>query len=116
MCEGFLGIGPHFNLWWYFFAVTLLKKREKKQELSTPMGCIGIQLRNNWVSEYPAMRMSTSNKGWHSHWFYIKNDAVTPCQSSPSDSSKRSQNRRGSGESQRKIRRESRTMSPPSKF
>ena len=26
LCEGFLGIRPHFNLWWYFFAVTLLKK------------------------------------------------------------------------------------------
>ena len=22
------------------------------------------------------MRLSTSNKGWHSHWFYIKNDAA----------------------------------------
>ena len=42
LCEGFLGISPHFNLWWYFFAVTLLKKREKKQELNTLMGCAGI--------------------------------------------------------------------------
>ena len=42
LCEGFLGISPHFNLWWYFFAVTLLKKQEKKQELNTPMGCVGI--------------------------------------------------------------------------
>jgi len=24
------------------------------------------------------MRLSTSNKGWHSHWFYIKNDAAAP--------------------------------------
>jgi len=23
MCEGFLGISPHFDLWWHFFAVTL---------------------------------------------------------------------------------------------
>ena len=30
MCEGFLGIGPHFDLWRYFFAVILLKKWEKK--------------------------------------------------------------------------------------
>ena len=74
MCEGFLGISPHFDLWWYFFAVTLLKK----QELNTPMGCAGIQLRNNRVGEYPAMRLSTSNKGWHSHWFYIKNDMADP--------------------------------------
>ena len=24
------------------------------------------------------MRLSTSNKGWHLHWFYINNDAATP--------------------------------------
>ena len=90
LCEGFLGISPHFDLWWYFFAVTLLKKWEKKQELNVPMGCAGIQLRNNHVNEYPSMRLSTSNKGWHSHWFYVKNDVATPCQSSPGASSKRS--------------------------
>ena len=22
-CEGFLGISPHFDLWWHFFYVTL---------------------------------------------------------------------------------------------
>ena len=46
LCEGFLGISPHFDLWRYFFAVTLQKKREKsgRQELHMPMGCIGIEL------------------------------------------------------------------------
>ena len=43
-----------------------------------PMGCTGIHLRNNWVGEYPSMRLSTSNKGWHSQWFYLKNDADAP--------------------------------------
>ena len=42
------------------------------------MGCTGIQLRNNRVNEYPSMRLLTSNNGWHSHWFYVKNDAVAP--------------------------------------
>ena len=23
LCEGFLGISPHFDLWRYFFAITL---------------------------------------------------------------------------------------------
>jgi hypothetical protein len=81
LCEGFLGISPHFDLWWHFFAITLQKKREKKQELSTPMGCADIQLQNNWVSKYPSMWLSTSNKGWHSCWFYLKNYAAAPCQS-----------------------------------
>ena len=78
LCDGFLGISPHFDLWWYFFVVTLLKKREKKWELSMPMGCVGISLRNNQVNEYPSMRLSTSNKGWHSHWFYIKDNTAAP--------------------------------------
>ena len=78
LCEGFLGISPHFDLWWYFFAVTLLKKWEKRQELNVWMGCAGIQLRNNQVNEYPPMLLSTSNKGWHSHWFYVRNDAAAP--------------------------------------
>ena len=38
LSKGFLGISPHFDLWRYFFTVTLQMKREKKQELSTPMG------------------------------------------------------------------------------
>ena len=67
LCEGFLGISPHFDLWWHFFAITLLKKQEKKQELSVTMGCAGFQLHNNRVNEYPSMHLSTSNKGWHSH-------------------------------------------------
>ena len=46
LCEGFLGISPHFDLWRHFFAVTLQKKREKsgRQELHMPMGCADIQL------------------------------------------------------------------------
>ena len=67
LCEGLLGISPHFDLWWYLFIVNLLKKRVGKQELSMPVGCAGIHLRNNRVNEYPLMRLSTSNKGWLLH-------------------------------------------------
>jgi hypothetical protein len=40
-----------------------------------PMGCIGICLRNNWAKEYISMKLSLLNKGWHSQWFYLKNNA-----------------------------------------
>ena len=30
LCKGFLGISPHFDLWWYLFVVNLLKKRGQK--------------------------------------------------------------------------------------
>ena len=49
-----------------------------RQELHKPMGCADIQLQNNWVGEYPSMWLSTYNKGWHSQWFYLKNDAAAP--------------------------------------
>ena len=42
------------------------------------MGCAGISLHNNRVNEYPLMHLSTSNKGWHLHWFYIKDDVAAP--------------------------------------
>ena len=63
LCEGFLGISLHFDLWWYLFAVNLSKKQVGKQELSMPMGCASIHLCNNRTNDYPLMRLSTSNKG-----------------------------------------------------
>ena len=44
LCEGYLGIKPHFEMWRYFFSVSLHKKRERSGDLSVPMGCIGIHL------------------------------------------------------------------------
>ena len=68
-----VGINPHFDLWQHLFAVHLLKKR-----VGVPVGCAGIHFRNNRADAYPSMRLSTSNKGWHSQWFYVKDDAATP--------------------------------------
>ena len=116
LCEGFLGISPHFDLWRYFFAVTLLKKREKKQELNVLMGCAGIQLCNNRVNEYPSMCLSTSNKGWHSHWFYVKDDIAAPMPAFSRCLIKEVLESWRKWGSRIKIRRKSRTISPPSKF
>jgi hypothetical protein len=45
LCEGFLGIEPHFKLWKYFFSVSLQKKKgEKGEDLSVPIGCTSIHL------------------------------------------------------------------------
>jgi hypothetical protein len=50
LCEGYLGIEPHFKLWKYFFAVSLQKKRENKgKDLSVPIGCASIHLRGHRV-------------------------------------------------------------------
>ena len=63
LCEGFLGIDPHFDMWRHLFAVNLLKKRVDKQELHALVGCASIHLCNNWAEVYPLIRLSTSNKG-----------------------------------------------------
>lgn len=41
LCEGYLGIGPHFNLWRYFFAISLLKTKGKggRPDQHWAMGC-----------------------------------------------------------------------------
>jgi hypothetical protein len=82
--RGYLGIKPHFKMWRYCFSVPLLKKREKNRlDLLVSMGCVGIHLRSNRATEYMSLQLSISNKGWHTLWFYLKNDAVAPYQTSP---------------------------------
>ena len=44
MCEGYLGIQPHFELWRYFFSISLIKKKERGRETPMPMGCASIHL------------------------------------------------------------------------
>ena len=51
MCEEYLGIKPHFELWRYFLSISLIKK-EKGLETSVPMGCMGIHLRGQRAAEY----------------------------------------------------------------
>jgi hypothetical protein len=48
LCEGYLGIKPHFYLWRYFFTANLQKKKEGNRPYwLMPMGCASIHLRNN---------------------------------------------------------------------
>ena len=73
-----MGISPHFDLWRYLFAINILKRRARKARAACAGGCTGIHLRNNRAEAYPLMHLSTSNKGWHSQWFYVKDDAAAP--------------------------------------
>ena len=78
MCEGYLGIEPYFKLWRYFFSISLIKKKERGRATLVPTGCAGIHLQGQRVTEYMPCQLSRSNKGWHSHWFYQKNDTTAP--------------------------------------
>ena len=35
-------------------------------------------LQGQRAAEYMPCQLSTSNKGWHSHWFYLKDDPTAP--------------------------------------
>ena len=76
LCEGYLGFKPHFELWRYFFSVSLQKN--KKRYAPMPMGCTSIHLWGHRSAEYMPNQLSKSNKGWHTLWFYAKNDATAP--------------------------------------
>ena len=52
MCEGYLGIESHFELWRYFFAISLHKKKDRGREILLLMGCVGIHLRGQRAAEY----------------------------------------------------------------
>ncbi|XP_072151143.1 uncharacterized protein [Setaria viridis] len=82
LCEGFLGIEPHFSLWKYFFTVSLYQKSGKagSQQRSppVPIGCAGIHLRHTRSKEYMTVKTSASHKGWHNQWFYVKSYPDSP--------------------------------------
>src|SRR6266508_1564504 len=69
LCEVFLGVRPHFNLFRYFF---ILKPSLKDGKISV-VGGAGLQLRQGKGKEYLGLRFKTSLKGWHQRWFYTSN-------------------------------------------
>ena len=77
LCEGYLGIEPHFELWRYF-SVSLLKKRDRAGDLPVPMGYVGIHLRGQRSTKYMPCQLLRSNKRWHAQWFYVKNATAAP--------------------------------------
>ena len=52
LCDGYMGIEPHFELWKYFFSVSLLKKRDRAGDLPVPMGYVGIHFWEQQSAEY----------------------------------------------------------------
>lgn len=71
LCERYLGIDPHFDLFTYFFTAALVKPRCGTPP--SPWVFCSIQMEETRVLEYPCVKLSTSNKEWHRGWFYLKN-------------------------------------------
>jgi hypothetical protein len=67
LCEAFLGIKPHWMLFWKFFRV----KPQSSANDPRVVGGAGIQMREDAAEQYLAYKLI--NQDWKSKWFYITN-------------------------------------------
>jgi hypothetical protein len=76
VCEGYLGIAPHWDLWTHLFSVELFASPTGERRVHAAVradGCI-LQLRQSRASLYIPAILASSNKGWQRRWFYLRND------------------------------------------
>src|SRR5438105_3715296 len=69
LCEVFLSVCPHFNLFRYLFT---LKPNQKGGKINV-VGGAGLQLRQGRGDDYLGLQFKTSLKGWQQRWFYVSN-------------------------------------------
>jgi hypothetical protein len=76
VCEGYLGIAPHWDLWTHLFSAELFASPTGERKVRAAVragGCI-LQLRQSRASLYIPAILASSNKGWQRRWFYLRND------------------------------------------
>jgi hypothetical protein len=78
VCEGFLGIDPHWDLWTHLFSAELfaLTTGEKKVCMAVRAGGCTLQLRQGRAQQYIPAILVSSNKGWQRWWFYLQNNDI----------------------------------------
>jgi hypothetical protein len=64
LCEAYLGIPPHFLLWWYFFNIKTTGKR------TGVMGLMMFCLRPGRKAEWIEMDLPDNTNRWMSEWVY----------------------------------------------
>jgi hypothetical protein len=76
VCEGFLGIDPHWDLWTHLFSVEpfALTMGEMRVRMAVRVGGCILQLRQVRAQQYIPAILVSSNKGWQRRWFYLRND------------------------------------------
>jgi hypothetical protein len=76
VCEGFLGIDPHWDLWTHLFSAEFFATSTdvKKVRMAVRAGGCTLQLRSGRAQQYIPASLVSSNKGWQNRWFYLRND------------------------------------------
>jgi hypothetical protein len=76
VCEGFLGIEVHWDLWTHLFSTELfaLTTNAKKVRMAVRAGGCTLHLRQGRAQQYIPAILVSSNKGWQRRWFYLRNN------------------------------------------
>jgi hypothetical protein len=76
VCEGYLGIAPHWYLWTHLFFAELFASPtgERRVHMAVRAGGCILQLRQARALQYIPAILTSSNKGWQRRWFYLRND------------------------------------------
>jgi hypothetical protein len=76
VCEGYLGIEFHWDLWTHLFSAELFASamEAKKVRMAVRAGGCTLQLRPGRTQLYIPATLVSSNKGWQRRWFYLRND------------------------------------------
>jgi hypothetical protein len=76
VCEGFLGIAPHWDLWTHLFSAELFASTtgERRVRMAVRAGSCILKLRQARAQQYIPAILASSNKGWQRRWFYLRND------------------------------------------
>jgi hypothetical protein len=70
LCEAYLGIPPHFHLWWYSFEL-------KKTGKSGVNGNVNFMSCRYMKSVYIDLELLDNTTGWKQVWFYLDNPKPT---------------------------------------
>jgi hypothetical protein len=78
VCEGFLGIPAHWDLWVHFFRGELhtLATGERKVRRAVRAGGLTFSVRDSQRELYLPCSMTANNSDWEKGWFYLRNDGA----------------------------------------
>ena len=74
VCEGYLGIPPHWNLWLHLFKAEMSPRNEGGEKRPLRAGGCTLQLQQSRSNLYFRSLMPALNRGWRNGWFYFWND------------------------------------------
>ena len=74
VCEGYLGIEAHWDLWIHLFRGELFVENARGQlKRFARTGGLTLHVRSYRKNLYIPSNMTTNNAGWSRGWFYLRN-------------------------------------------